>query len=61
VVIMVADLAFLYFTVLSGTIEPSFTVVIGPIIWVVAVVVTPFGLIGLGDPAALPSSRPHGK
>ena len=43
-VIGIADLAFLFFMVLSGVIEPGPGAVAGPIIWLLAVIVTPFGL-----------------
>ena len=44
VVIGIADLAFLFLMVLSGVIEANLGAVAGPIIWFIAVVVTPFGL-----------------
>jgi hypothetical protein len=43
-VIGIADLAFLFFMVLSGIIEPGLGAVAGPIIWFLALLVTPFGL-----------------
>ena len=49
VVIGIADLAFLFLMVLSGVIELSLGAVSGPIIWFLAVAVTPFGLPKLGD------------
>ena len=44
VCIGIADLAFLFFMVLSGVIEQNLGAVAGPIIWFAAIVVTPFGL-----------------
>lgn len=52
VCIGVADLAFLFFMVLSGTIELNAGTVAGPIIWFLAVGITPFGLPGRGHAAA---------
>ena len=43
-VIGVADLAFLFGLVTSGVIEFSFPVILGPVLWFIAVIVTPFGL-----------------
>ena len=40
----IADLSFLFALVTSGVIEYSFAVILGPIVWGLAVVVTPFGL-----------------
>ncbi len=44
VVIGIADLTFLFAMVLSGTIEFSPPALIGPIIWFLAMAITPFGL-----------------
>lgn len=44
VVIGIADLAFLFSQVTSGIIEPNAGTLGGPIIWVIACLVTPFGL-----------------
>ena len=44
VAVGVADLSFLFALVTSGVIEYSFAVILGPLVWGVAVVVTPFGL-----------------
>ena len=44
VVIGIADLAFLFAMVVSGVIELNAGSVGGPVIWFVAVILTPFGL-----------------
>ena len=44
VCIGIADLAFLFFMVLSGVIELNLGTVAGPIVWFAAIVVTPLGL-----------------
>ncbi|KAF0686093.1 Aste57867_22058 [Aphanomyces stellatus] len=44
VIIGIADLSFLFILVTPGVIKSSFEVVLGPLIWVVAVVLTPFAL-----------------
>ena len=44
VVIGIADLSFLFVLVTSGVITADVTTIAGPIIWFVAVAVTPFGL-----------------
>ena len=41
----VADTAFLYFLVTSGIIEITFPVLAGPILWFLAVIITPIGLL----------------
>ena len=40
----IADVAFVRYMVASGTIERTFPVVVGPLLWVLAVLITPFGL-----------------
>ena len=50
-VIGIADMAFLCFMVLSGVIEPGLGAVAGPIIWFLALLVTPFGLAPRGAAA----------
>ena len=40
----IMDNAFVYFMLLSGIIEKSFPVIIGPTLWLLAVIITPFGL-----------------
>jgi len=45
-VIGICDLSFMFALVVGGVIEPSFPVLLGPAIWFVAVLVTPFGLLG---------------
>jgi hypothetical protein len=47
VCIGIADLTFLKVMVLDGVIAQNFEAVLGPIIWFVAVVITPFGLPGV--------------
>lgn len=47
VAIGIGDLAFLFALVTSGVIEFSFAVVLGPLVWFIAVVVTPIGLPSL--------------
>ncbi|NDF40390.1 MAG: hypothetical protein EB140_15880, partial [Proteobacteria bacterium] len=47
VAIGIGDLAFLFALVTSGVIEFSFAVVLGPLVWIIAVVVTPIGLPSL--------------
>lgn len=47
VAIGIGDLAFLFALVTLGVIEYSFAVVLGPLVWFIAVVVTPFGLPSL--------------
>ncbi|MSQ43671.1 MAG: hypothetical protein EXR45_05625 [Chloroflexi bacterium] len=44
VAIGIGDLSFLFALVTSGVIEFSFAVILGPLVWFIAVVVTPFGL-----------------
>jgi hypothetical protein len=44
VIIGIADLTFTYAMLLSGVIEPNLPTVAGPVIWLLAVLVTPFGL-----------------
>ena len=44
IVIGIADLAFLFVTVLSGVAELNLPSLSGPIIWFLAIIVTPFGL-----------------
>lgn len=41
----VADLAFLRYLVMSGVIEQTFPVLMGPLLWFIAIAVTPFGLV----------------
>ncbi|MBU6373297.1 MAG: hypothetical protein KJS97_11285 [Alphaproteobacteria bacterium] len=43
-VVGIADLSFLFALVTAGVIEASVPTIIGPILWLVACVVTPFGL-----------------
>ncbi len=47
VAIGIGDLAFLFALVTSGVIEYSFAVFLGPLVWFIAVVVTPVGLPSL--------------
>ena len=47
VVIGIADLSFAFALVTPGIIEPNIPTISGPIIWVVAVVLIPFGLPSL--------------
>ena len=47
-VIGICDLAFSFSLLLSGVIEPGFGAVVGPIIWLLALLVTPFGMPKLG-------------
>lgn len=54
VVIGIADLSFLFAMVTSGIIVADIATVAGPIIWIIAVIVTPFGMPALRR--ALPSS-----
>ena len=54
-VIGIADLAFTFCMVLPGIIELNLGSIAGPIIWVIALVVTPFGLAASG--AAKASSK----
>lgn len=49
VVIGIADLAFLFTQVLSGVAPMGFPQLIGPILWFLAVALTPFGLPKLGS------------
>ena len=44
VVIGIADLTFTYAMVLSGVIEPNVPTIAGPIIWILAIIITPFGM-----------------
>lgn len=44
VIIGICDLTFTFAMLLSGVIEPSLPTISGPVIWLIAVVVTPFGL-----------------
>ena len=44
VIIGIADLTFTYAMLLSGVIEPNLPTLAGPVIWLLAVLVTPFGL-----------------
>ena len=44
VVIGICDLTFTFAMLLSGVIEPNFPTVAGPIIWVLAIIITPFGM-----------------
>jgi hypothetical protein len=37
------DLAFVWFMDLSGIIKQSFPVIAGPLLWVLAVIITPIG------------------
>jgi hypothetical protein len=39
-----ADTAFLFFMILSGVIELSIPVILGPLLWFLAIIITPFGL-----------------
>lgn len=48
-VIGIADMAFLFAMVLSGVIEPGLGAVAGPVIWFIAVLVTPLGLPAWSD------------
>lgn len=45
VVIGIADLTFTFAMLLSGVIEPTLPAIAGPVIWLVAVICTPFGLL----------------
>lgn len=47
IVIGVGDLAFLFCMVTPGVIERSFGVILGPVLWALAVIVTPWGLATL--------------
>ena len=51
-VIGIADLAFTFFMVLPGIIELNLGTVAGPVIWLLAVAVTPLGLLGGGAKAS---------
>jgi hypothetical protein len=53
VVIGICDLAFLFFMVLSGVIALGPETVAGPVIWFVAVAVTPFGLPKTGKKSSV--------
>ncbi|KAF0719122.1 Aste57867_1260 [Aphanomyces stellatus] len=44
IILGIADLSFLFIMVVGGVIHASFEVVLGPAIWFVAVVLTPFAL-----------------
>ena len=44
VVIGICDLTFTFAMVLSGVIEPNVPTIAGPIIWILAVIITPFGM-----------------
>lgn len=44
VIIGISDLTFTFAMLLSGVIEPNLPTVAGPVIWLIAVTVTPFGL-----------------
>jgi len=44
VVIGICDLTFTFAMVLSGVIEPNVPTIAGPIIWVLAIIITPFGM-----------------
>ena len=44
IVIGIADLTFLFAMVTSGVIEPNIPTVSGPILWVIAVILMPFGM-----------------
>lgn len=44
IVIGLGDLAFLFSLVTPGVIELSFGVILGPVLWALAVIVTPWGL-----------------
>lgn len=46
IVIGICDLAFSFCLVTPGVIEKTFPVVIGPILWLLAVAITPLGLFG---------------
>ena len=39
----IVDLAFVWFMDLSGIIKQSFPVIVGPLLWVLAVIITPIG------------------
>ena len=39
----IVDLAFVWFMVVSGIIEKSFPVIVGPLLWFLAVIITPIG------------------
>jgi len=43
-VIGICDLTFLFVTLMSGVVELNLPTVIGPILWFLAVAITPFGL-----------------
>lgn len=56
VVIGIADLTFTYAMLLSGVIEPSLPTIAGPVIWLLAVICTPFGLpMSMGSQGPQPS------
>jgi hypothetical protein len=40
----ITDIAFLYFMIISGVIKVTFPVILGPLLWILAVIITPFGL-----------------
>jgi len=44
IVIGIADLTFLFAMVTSGVIEPNIPTVSGPILWVIAIILMPFGM-----------------
>ena len=44
-IIGICDLSFLFALVTGGVIEMSFPVLLGPAIWFVAILITPFGLL----------------
>ena len=54
VVIGIADLTFTFAMLLSGVIEPSLPTIAGPVIWLLAVTCTPFGM-----PASTASHGPQ--
>ena len=41
----IVDLAFVWFMVVSGIIEKSFPVIVGPLLWFLAVIITPIGAL----------------
>jgi hypothetical protein len=47
VIIGICDLTFTFAMLLSGVIEPSLPTISGPVIWLMAVIATPFGLPSL--------------
>jgi hypothetical protein len=51
-VIGMGDLAFTFCLVTPGVIEKTFPVVVGPVLWLLAMVVTPIGLTRLGAQGA---------